>query len=278
MANNNKVDIPQPQDPNNLNDWFDAFNKLVWVLRENCPWDKEQTNESIAQLTIEEAYEVMDAVYKKDDEELSGELGDVLLHIIMHSVIAEQRQAFTLQDVIEKIHSKMVRRHPHVFGDVEVENQSQVLKNWENIKKTERDGSILDGVPIAMPALLRAERIQHKASRVGFDWNEKTDVWAKVSEEFNELNAELKAGDKVKAKEEFGDLLFALVNAARFEDIIPEEALQYANMKFTRRFQYIEKRAKDLGESLNEMTLEEMDALWDEAKAMEKKDKIEHTD
>ncbi|HRS02186.1 MAG TPA: nucleoside triphosphate pyrophosphohydrolase, partial [Bacteroidota bacterium] len=236
------------------------------------------TNESIAQLTIEEAYEVMDAVYKKDDEELSGELGDVLLHIVMHSVIAEQRQAFTLKDVIEKIHSKMVRRHPHVFGEVEVENQSQVLKNWENIKKTEREGSILDGVPIAMPALLRAERIQHKASRVGFDWNEKTDVWAKVGEEFNELKAELKAGDKQKAKEEFGDLLFALVNAARFEDIIPEESLQYANMKFTRRFQYIEKRAKELGKNLNEMTLEEMDALWDEAKEIERKENYEVKD
>ncbi|HPD33876.1 MAG TPA: nucleoside triphosphate pyrophosphohydrolase [Candidatus Kapabacteria bacterium] len=278
MANNNKVDIPLPQDPNSLNDWFDAFHKLVWALRENCPWDKEQTNESIAQLTIEEAYEVMDAVYKKDDEELSGELGDVLLHIVMHSVIAEQRQAFTLKDVIEKIHSKMVRRHPHVFGEVEVENQSQVLKNWENIKKTEREGSILDGVPIAMPALLRAERIQHKASRVGFDWNEKTDVWAKVGEEFNELKAELKAGDKQKAKEEFGDLLFALVNAARFEDIIPEESLQYANMKFTRRFQYIEKRAKELGKNLNEMTLEEMDALWDEAKEIERKENYEVKD
>lgn len=273
MANNNKVDIPLPENSDSLIDWFSAFYELVWILRENCPWDKEQTNESIAQLTIEEAYEVMDAVYKKDDAELSGELGDLLLHIFMHSVIAEQRQAFNLKDVIEKIHEKMVRRHPHIFGEVEVDNQKQVLKNWENIKKTERDGSILDGVPIAMPALLRAERIQHKASRVGFDWNEKTDVWAKVDEEFNELKAELSAGDKHKAKEEFGDFLFALVNAARFEEIIPEEALQYANMKFTRRFQHIENRAKELGKNLNDMSLDEMDALWDEAKEIEQADK-----
>ncbi len=272
---NNKVDIPLPQNPDSLNDWFDTFYKLVWILRENCPWDKEQTNESIAQLTIEEAYEVMDAVYKKDDQELSAELGDLLLHIFMHSVIAEQRQAFTLKEVFEKIHSKMVRRHPHVFGEVEVENQSQVLKNWENIKKTERDGSILDGVPAALPALLRAERIQHKASRVGFDWNEKTDVWAKVNEEFQELKDELQAGDKARAEEEFGDLLFALVNAARFEGIIPEEALQYANMKFTRRFQHIENRSKELGRDMNDMTLPEMDVLWDEAKSIEKKEKEE---
>ncbi len=262
--------IPQPKDDNNILDLFQAFYDLVWILRQECPWDKEQTNQSIAQLTIEEAYEVVDAIYKNDDDDFAGELGDVLLHIVMHSIMAEQRGAFSIKDVIKKIHSKMVRRHPHVFGEVEVANQEEVLRNWETIKKTERDEnqSILEGVPITLPALLRAERIQHKASRVGFDWIEKRDMWAKVEEEFSELKVELANGNKDKIREELGDFFFALVNAARYEDIVPEEALQLTNNKFTNRFQYIEKKSRELGRSLNEMSLEEMDKYWDEAKAL----------
>lgn len=263
--------IPIPENPNDLTDLFKSFYDLVWILRQECPWDKEQTNESIAQLTIEEAYEAVDAIYKKDDNDFAGELGDLLLHIVMHAIMAEQRGAFDMREVIRKIHAKMVRRHPHVFGEVEVSNQSEVLENWEMIKKEEKngEGSTLDGVPLTLPALLRAERIQHKASRVGFDWDKKEDMWEKVEEEFTELRAEIQAGDHEKTKHEFGDFLFSLVNAARYEDIVPEEALQLTNMKFTNRFMHIEKRARETGKSLKDMTLAEMDAFWDEAKGME---------
>jgi MazG family protein len=173
-----KIPVPKSEE---IKDLFDSFYELVWILRRECPWDKEQTNRSIAQLTIEEAYEAVDAIYKNDDGDFAGELGDLLLHIVMHSIIAEQRGAFSIKDVIKKIHHKMVTRHPHVFGEVEVSDQNEVLRNWENIKKNERtkEESILDGVPNNLPALLRAERIQHKASRVGFDWLEKEDMWAK---------------------------------------------------------------------------------------------------
>jgi XTP/dITP diphosphohydrolase len=268
MGNLNNTKIPTPKDDENLIDLFQSFYELVKILRKECPWDKEQTNESIAQLTIEEAYEVVDAIYKKDDDDFAGELGDVFLHILMHSIIAEERGAFDLRTVIKKIHSKMIRRHPHVFGEIEVINQEEVLQNWETIKKQEKNGtgSTLDGVPNNLPALLRAERIQHKASRIGFDWNQKEDMWEKVEEEFAELKDEIENGDKQKIKEEFGDFLFSLVNAARYEDIIPEEALQLTNMKFTRRFQHIEKRAKEINKELREMSLEEMDAFWNEAK------------
>jgi XTP/dITP diphosphohydrolase len=263
--------IPIAADSNDLRELFQSFNDLVWILRKECPWDREQTNESIAQLTIEEAYEAVDAIYKKDDDDFAGELGDLLLHIVMHSVIAEQRGAFDMKEVIRKIHSKMVRRHPHVFGETEVNNQFEVLENWEMIKKQEKngEGTTLDGVPPTLPALLRAERIQHKASRVGFDWDKKEDMWEKVEEEFTELKEEIKAGNHARIKEEFGDFLFSLVNAARYEDIVPEEALQLTNMKFTNRFGYIEEKAKELGKSLKEMTLAEMDVFWEEAKLLE---------
>ncbi len=264
--------IPKPNNPDDIRDLFESFNELVWILRKECPWDKEQTNQSIAQLTIEEAYEAVDAIYKNDDDDFAGELGDLLLHVVMHSVMAEQRGAFTIKDVIKRIHHKMVTRHPHVFGEVEVADQYEVLRNWENIKKSEKseDASILDGVPINLPALLRAERIQHKASRVGFDWLEKQDMWAKVEEELAELKEELKNGNQQRKTEEFGDYLFALVNAARYEDIVAEESLQLANNKFTNRFMHIEQRAHSNGQELNKMTLAEMDAYWDEAKKLGK--------
>lgn len=264
--------IPVPVNPDDIKELFEKFNELVWILRSECPWDREQTNRSIAQLTIEEAYEAVDAIYKNDDDDFAGELGDLLLHVVMHSIMAEQRGAFTIKDVINKIHHKMVTRHPHVFGEVAVADQHEVLRNWESIKKGEKskEVSILNGVPKNLPALLRAERIQHKASRVGFDWLEKQDMWAKVEEEFAELKEELKNGDQSRKTEEFGDFLFALVNAARYEGIVAEEALQLANNKFTSRFMHIEQRANENARELNKMTLEEMDAYWDEAKLLGK--------
>jgi XTP/dITP diphosphohydrolase len=266
-----KIEIPQPKNPEDAISQFENFVEIVKILREECPWDKKQTNESIAHLLIEEAYETIDAIYQKDDAEFSKELGDLLLHIVMHAVMAEQRSAFNLTDVIKAISSKMIFRHPHVFGDVNVENEHEVLKNWEELKKREKtDGefrSTLDGVPKSMPALLRAERIQHKVSKVGFDWDDKEDVWAKVYEELAEFRHELQIGDKENAVKELGDFIFAIVNAARHEGIVAEEALHLTNNKFTARFQFIEKRAIELNKDLNQMSLVEMDEFWDEAKA-----------
>ncbi len=261
-----KIEIPKPKDPNNLADVFISFVEIVKLLRQHCPWDREQTNESISHLIIEEAYETLDAVQKKNDVEFAKELGDLLLHIVMHAIMAEERKAFNLIDVINKISEKMVLRHPHVFGDIKVSGEGEVLENWEKIKKQEGRKNTLDGVPISLPALLRAERIQQKASRVGFDWDNKQDVWKKVDEEYAELKAELQNGNAQKVQEEFGDLLFALVNAARFENIVPESALQLTNTKFINRFRYVEEQARKTGKDLSNMTLAEMDALWNEAK------------
>jgi XTP/dITP diphosphohydrolase len=263
-------DIPQPNDPNSTSDRFLAFIELVKVLRVGCPWDRKQTNESISHLLIEECYETLDAIKKKDDEEFSKELGDLLLHVVMHAVMADERGAFNVNDVIQKIHDKLVFRHPHVFGEVVVSGEGEVLNNWENLKKKEGRKNTLDGVPESLPALLRAERIQYKASRVGFDWEEKSGVWDKVEEELKELKVEIEAKNQEKIKEEFGDVFFALVNAARFEDVIPEVALQDTNDKFSRRFKFIEDKAKEMGRELKDMTLGEMDELWDEAKKLEK--------
>ncbi len=265
----NSIKIPKPNNPNDLLDVFNAFVEIVKLLRLHCPWDSEQTNESISHLMIEEAYEALDAIQSNEYQEFAKELGDLLLHIVMHAVMAEEQGKFNLIDVINKISNKMITRHPHVFGDEQVDGERQVLDNWERIKMSEGRKSALEGVPLSMPALLRAERIQHKAARVGFDWDNKSDVWAKVEEEYQELKSELEAGNREKSFEEYGDLIFALVNAARFEDIVPESALQLANKKFTNRFQYIEERAAEANKNLSEMTLAEMDALWNEAKAKE---------
>lgn len=264
--NNKTTKIPRPKNPEDVLSHFEAFIELVKVLRKECPWDKKQTNKSIAHLTIEEAYEVNEALYDDNYNELSKELGDILLHVVMHSVMAEEIDKFNLIDVIKKIHTKLVYRHPHVFGDENVKNEEQVMQNWEQLKMKEGKKSVLEGVPSALPALLRAERMQHKASRIGFDWDNKDDVWEKVFEEIDELKNELKEQNKEKSTKEFGDLLFALVNAARHEDIVAEEALQITNKKFYDRFRYIEAKAKESGKKLNEMSIEEMDKLWDEAK------------
>lgn len=267
--NNDKVPAPKPKDPENLQDQFMNLVEIVGILRKKCPWDSRQTNESIAYLSIEEVYEMVEAIKEKDDPEFSKELGDLLLHIILHSIMADERGAFSLLDVIKRISKKLVYRHPHVFGDVNVEDEEEVMQNWENLKIKEGKKSVLQGVPNSLPALLRSERIQFKASKVGFDWEDKKDVWHKVEEEFGEFRQELENGEPDKAFNELGDILFAVVNVARKYDISPEEALQKTNNKFIRRFKYIEEKAKESDKSLNDMSLSEMDAIWNEAKENE---------
>ncbi|GAB1370860.1 nucleoside triphosphate pyrophosphohydrolase [Candidatus Kapaibacterium sp.] len=265
------IPIPIPKDETSEVSQFENFIEIVKILRKECPWDRKQTNESIAPLMIEEVYEAIDSIYQKDYKEFSKELGDLLLHIVMHSVMAEESGHFNLNDVIKNISTKMIHRHPHVFGDTNVEDDVEVLQNWEKLKLTETSDkdlkkSTLDGVPNSLPALLRAERIQYKVSRVGFDWTDKNDVWNKIYEELDEFRHELSSGNKEKARQELGDFIFAIVNAARHEGIVAEEALHLTNNKFKSRFQYIEKKAGESGKKLEDMTLEEMDEIWDEAK------------
>ncbi len=261
-----KNEIPEIINPKSAVDQFQRFVDIVKILRKECPWDRQQTNESIAQLMIEETYECLDEIYKGNSIGIAKELGDLLLHIVLHSVIAEEKNEFNLADVINYETEKMIHRHPHVFGDTEVENSENVVKNWEHLKLLEKRESVLEGVPNSLPQLLRAQRIQHKVSKVGFDWDDKKDVWNKVFEEINELKIELEKGDKQNALMELGDVLFAIVNAARHEGLIAEEGLMFTNNKFTNRFQYIEKKAKEANKKLTDMTLQEMDELWDEAK------------
>lgn len=269
---NSRIEIPIPSNPDDYLSQFENFVEIVKILRKECPWDRKQTNESIANLLIEETYEAIDAIYDKNDDDFAKELGDILLHIVMHSVIADERKAFDLAKVIDKISHKMITRHPHVFGDVAIDNDTQVSQNWERIKKSENDEnqirSTLAGVPKSLPALLQAERIQHKVSKVGFDWSNKDDVWQKVEEELKEFRYELSRNDKDKARRELGDFLFAIVNAARHEGIVAEEALHLTNNKFKSRFQFIEQRALELGNDLNEMSLQDMDKLWEESKSI----------
>jgi XTP/dITP diphosphohydrolase len=261
------INPPRPNVNSSESQRFDKFMELVRILRNECPWDKKQTNESIAHLTIEESYEILDAIEDNDDKELAKELGDVLLHVLLHSVIAEQRGAFSISDIINEVHEKMIHRHPHVFGSVEVKSDEDVVQNWEALKKKEGKLSALDGVPKGLPALLKAERIQHKASKVGFDWDDKNGVWDKVFEEIDELKEVITTGSDKRKEEEFGDVLFSLVNAARHEGIVPEKALNSTNNKFIRRFQYIETAAKKANKNLDDMSLQEMDLLWEESKA-----------
>ncbi len=263
---NNFSKIPECKDENSLIDQFLSFVEIVKILREKCPWDNRQTNESIAALIVEESYEVLDAIHKKQDLEFAKELGDLFLHIVMHAVMAEERGAFKLIDVIKLIKAKLVHRHPHVFGNLSVDGESEILQNWESLKLKEGRTSMLQGVPKSLPSLLRAQRLQHKAAQVGFDWADRNGVWDKVEEEMKEFRAELSDNNFQNAEEELGDLIFSIVNAARFEEIYAEEALQKTNDKFTKRFQYIEKIAKEKGVSMKDMSLEEMDAIWDEAK------------
>jgi XTP/dITP diphosphohydrolase len=245
---------------------FKELYDIVKTLRVKCPWDKEQTNDSIKANTLEEAYEVVDAIDNNDYEELKKELGDLALHVVFHSIIAEEKNEFTLDDVFDSINEKLIRRHPHVFGDVKADNAEEVKKNWEAIKLTEGRKSVLDGIPENFPSLLKAYRLQEKASKVGFDWKKKEDVWEKVVEEIHEMQNSEKSGTLDELETEIGDVFFALINYARFVGVNPENALRRTNNKFIKRFQYIEEKINESGRQINESNLEEMDKYWEESK------------
>ena len=245
---------------------FARILKVMDELREQCPWDKKQTIESLRHLTIEETYELADAILKKDYSEIKKELGDVLLHIVFYARIASETNEFDIADVINALCDKLITRHPHIYGDVKVENEQQVKENWEKIKLKEGHKSVLAGVPVSLPSLVKASRIQEKARAVGFDWENKLDVWKKVEEELSEFQS---AETDLNKEEEFGDLLFALVNYARFVGINPEDALEKTNLKFMKRFGYIEESAKKEGKRIDELNLTEMEKYWQEAKKYE---------
>ena len=244
---------------------FEDLIKVMEELRNKCPWDREQTHESLKKYLIEEAYEVLDAIDSKDDEKLKEELGDLLLQVVFHSQIAKERGAFDINEVIDTLVKKLIERHPHVFGN---EKPEDVLKNWEK-KKMEKRKSIFEGIPKHLPALMRSQKLQDRASQVGFDFENINQVFEKIQEEINELKESLEKNDKENIKHEIGDILTAVVELARFVNVDAEEALQEANDRFIRRFSYIEKKAKEMGKKLEDMSLEEMDKLWLEAKALE---------
>jgi MazG family protein len=250
----------------NTNELFDNYLAIVRRLRKECPWDREQTHESIRGALIEEAYEVVETIDHNNLPELKGELGDLLLHVAMHSVMAEEKEAFTIDDVLASSSEKLIRRHPHVFGETKVSGAQEVKANWEKLKMAEGRTSMLDGVPKELPALLRAYRLQEKASKVGFDWKQKSDVWAKVTEETNELHKAEETQNKEEIENELGDVLFAIVNYSRFLHINPEIALRKSVEKFTKRFHGIEKELKSRGKKIEETTLEEMDEIWEKQK------------
>ena len=250
-----------------------AFSELLDVLdilREKCPWDSIQTNESLRPNTIEETMELAEAIIEKDSNKMRKELGDVLLHILFYALIADEKHQFDIADVCHSLKEKLIFRHPHIFGDKTADTPQQVKENWEVIKMKEKDGnkSVLSGVPSTLPSLIKAERVQEKAANVGFDWENREDVWDKVKEEIGEVEQEIRQGNPINTEKEFGDLFFALVNAARLYGVRPDNALEKTNLKFIARFNHIEKRAKENGQKLNEMTLSEMDKYWDEAKAL----------
>lgn len=254
-----------------MNHKLQAFQRLLTImdeLREQCPWDRKQTFQSLRNLTIEETYELADAILNEDTDEIKEEIGDLMLHMVFYSKIAEETGAFDVADSLNEVCDKLIKRHPHIYGDVTVENEEDVKRNWEQLKLKEGKKSTLSGVPTSLPALVKAYRMQEKTAQVGFEWDTKEQVWEKVKEELSEFQETLNAVDaQEQREEEFGDLLFALVNYARFQNIDPETALERTNRKFKRRFQFIEEHAP---KSLDDMTLGEMDALWDKAKEQEK--------
>ncbi len=255
----------------NMKETLASFENLLNImseLREKCPWDSVQTFESIRPLTIEETYELAEAIIQKDTQEIKKELGDILLHIVFYAEIASETNDFAIKDVIDTLCKKLIYRHPHIFSNTEANNASDVEKNWEELKQKEKGGNktVLSGVPNGLPALIKSYRIQDKARNVGFDWEEKEQVWDKVKEELNELEYEVKVNDTQKMEEEFGDFLFSIINASRLYGIDPENALEKTNQKFIRRFNYVEDTSKRLGKSLKEMNLTEMDEIWNEAK------------
>lgn len=258
-----------------MNEKLDAFARLLDImdeLREKCPWDKEQTLESLRKLTIEETYELADAILNNDLNSIKKELGDLMLHIVFYAKIGSEKGAFDMADVLNSINEKLIYRHPHVFGDVDVANSREVEQNWESLKLKEKGGNkrVLEGVPAALPALVKANRIQEKVSGVGFDWEYPEQVWDKVREEINELSVEIDQVDQDKIEGEFGDLFFAMVNAARLYGIDPETALERTNLKFIKRFNYLESETLQKGRDLKKMSLAEMDVIWDEAKRLER--------
>ncbi len=252
---------------------LDAFNRLLDImdeLREKCPWDKKQTLESLRHLTIEETYELADAILDNDLEEIKKELGDVLLHIVFYAKIGSEKQAFDIADIANSISDKLIDRHPHIYGDVQVENEEEVKQNWEKLKLKEGKKSVLEGVPKSLPAVVKANRIQDKVAGVGFDWEEPHQVWEKVQEELDELNEEIEKGNQENIEKEFGDVLFSMINYARFINVNPENALEKTNKKFINRFQYLEEAAKKAGKDLSDMSLTEMDVFWNESKKLYK--------
>lgn len=266
----NLLSQPDPLRPEKLK----AFDRLLTVmdeLRENCPWDKKQTIESLRHLTIEETYELSDAILEGDLTEIKKEIGDIMLHLVFYSRIASEKKAFDITDVLHSLCDKLVERHPHIYGDVVANDEETVKANWEKIKLKKGNKSVLEGVPTSLPAMVKAIRIQDKARGVGFDWEKKEQVWEKVEEEMQEFKKEFNAEseesiDREKAMAEFGDLLFSLVNYARFINIDPEEALERTNKKFIKRFQYLETESAKDGKNIGEMTLDEMDVYWEKAK------------
>ncbi|GAA4901206.1 nucleoside triphosphate pyrophosphohydrolase [Flaviramulus aquimarinus] len=268
------VFLQKLQKMNSRQDQLKAFDRLLTImdeLREQCPWDKKQTMETLRHLTIEETYELGDAILDKDLEEVKKELGDVLLHIVFYAKIGSETHDFDMADVCHTICDKLIHRHPHIYSDVKVENEDDVKRNWETLKLKEGKTSVLEGVPKSLPALVKANRIQEKVAGVGFDWEAPNQVWEKVEEELKEFKTELKLGNQDKMESEFGDVIFSMVNYARFLNINPENALERTNKKFSKRFQYLEAKAKSLNKPLKDMTLAEMDVYWEEAKQLPNK-------
>jgi len=254
---------------------MEAFGRILDImdeLREKCPWDREQTMDSLRNLTIEETYELADAIIEKDLDEIRTELGDLLLHIVFYAKIGDEQGAFDITDVIDTVNKKLVFRHPHVFGERKVAGSREVINNWEELKMKEKNGTkrVLSGVPNSLPALIKAHRIQDKVRAVGFDWANPDDVWKKIDEEMTEVRKEIKVGDQRSIEDEFGDLLFSVVNAARLFDIEPETALEHTNKKFMSRFSHIEEHARSNGRSIKDLSLEEMEQLWVKAKEIDR--------
>lgn len=248
-----------------------AFDRLLTImdeLREQCPWDRKQTMESLRHLTIEETYELGDAILENDLAEVKKELGDLLLHIVFYAKIGSETQDFDIADVANDICEKLIARHPHIYGDIEVADEEEVKQNWENLKLKEGKKSVLEGVPKSLPALVKANRVQDKVAGVGFDWERPEQVFEKLKEELEELQHEVAEGNQAEIEQEFGDVLFSMINYARFLKVDPENALERTNKKFIKRFQYLEAQAKKAGKALKDMTLEEMDVYWNEAKTL----------
>ena len=248
-----------------------AFKRLLDImddLRSKCPWDMKQTIDSLRYLTLEEVYELSDAIVEGNMQEIKKELGDIMLHLVFYSKIASEANSFDITDVLNGVCDKLIHRHPHIYGDIEVADEIEVKANWEKLKLKEGKTSVLEGVPKSLPAMVKSMRIQEKARGVGFDWDDKHQVWDKVKEELMELKTEIDKGDEKKTNDEFGDFIFSLINYVRFVNVNPENSLEKTNQKFIKRFQYMEKQIKSKGQNLSDLTLKEMDVYWNEAKAI----------